>query len=88
MRRSFSPYARFLIIGLLAVGCSRTIKSETPSPSTQTEALQQQRFDDVTITVTGLKYPIGNAFESHTIAFEEATGVNVVFESVPFGDLY
>ena len=80
-----------LSVGILA-GCDRSTISSATSDRADSAAAQasagQQRFDDVTITVTGLKYPIGNAFESHAAAFEEATGANVVFETVPFGDLY
>ena len=86
MRHSLKSVVPLLIAGLLAVGCSRNTKTEATTEVAKTT--EQNRFDSVTITVTGLKYPIGNAFESHTQAFEEATGAKVVFETVPFGDVY
>ena len=76
-----------LSVGLLA-SCRPALYSENTENIAATVAPAQQRFDGVTVTVTGLKYPIGNAFESHEKAFEAATGADIVFETVPFGDLY
>ncbi|MEO0645956.1 MAG: extracellular solute-binding protein, partial [Cyanobacteria bacterium J06650_10] len=88
-------------ISLLAatISCSRIIETATSEQSAQenlvtdssktTSAdLNDYDFSGVTVTVVGLTYPIGNAFESHKAAFEKATGATIVFETVPFGDLY
>ena len=88
MQRFSKSFSLLLLAGLLAAGCSRSVESGAVDQSTSQDPFQQQRFDGVTITVTGLRYPIGNAFESHAKKFEDATGAKVVFETVPFGDLY
>ena len=73
----------------LVAGCSGQSTSSTVVESTvKADTTSSQRFDGVTVTVTGLKFPIGNAFESHAPAFEAATGAKIVFETVSFGDLY
>ncbi len=88
MRRQLNMCLAVLGIGLLAASCSHPKNLDAKGEPVQAGVSNQQRFDGVTVTVTGLKYPIGNAFESHKKAFEAATGANIVFETVPFGDLY
>ena len=68
-----------------ATGAVATVSTELSEGLS--EGLSEQVFSGITMTVTRLKYPIGNAFESHKAAFEKATGANIVLETVPFGDL-
>ncbi len=79
-------WAVILGVGLISVNCGN------PNSSTvdESEGLSTEpRFDGVTLTVAGLKYPIGNAYEAHAKSFETMTGANVVFETVDeFGDVY
>lgn len=76
-------------LGLMGASCSDPGVS-VPQGETSGNAsdIEQQRFDGVTITVTGIKYPIGNAFEAHAKTFEAQTGAKIIFETVEFGDVY
>lgn len=76
-------------LGFASLSC--TPSTTTPVSDNQSEnqlATPQQRFDGITLRVTGLKYPIGNAFEAHAKTFEQQTGVKIIFETVDFGDVY
>lgn len=85
-------------LGLASAGCSTAnrpdVSADDISPVTEAgngkvaSSLSDQRFDGVTLTVTGNKYPIGNAYEAHAKTFEAMTGAKVVFETVQFGDVY
>lgn len=87
MKSLFKLGLAILGTGLLA-SCSHVTDAVKPEKTVTMVAVEQPRFDGVTVTVTGLEYPIGNAFESHAEAFESATGATIVFETVPFGELY
>ena len=77
-------------LSLFSASCSNLTSSPNSEPiveESETEITQQ--FEGVTINVTGLKYPIGNAFEAHAETFSELTGAEIVFKTVPFfGDVY
>lgn len=75
-------------IGLLQISCDRLSLDPQEPVAINNSSPLQQRFDGVTLTVTGLKYPIGNAFEAHAKTFESKTGAKVIFKTVDFGDVY
>ena len=98
MKQRLKVGLTLLSMGLFATACdssvglvdsnSLTKRAASTELVSDTSNLSALDFSGVTVNITGLKYPIGNAFESHAAAFEEATGATLVFETVPFGDLY
>lgn len=80
-------WAIVLGVSLISASCGNlNVSTESIEPAET--SVSEQRFDGVTLTVTGLKYPIGNAYEAHAKSFEAMTGAKVVFEMVEFGDVY
>lgn len=82
------------LLGLTFFNAGCSLISAPPQGDTGTatevisEVIPQVRFDNITLNVTGLKYPIGNAFEKHAKKFEELTGAKIVFKTVEFGEVY